>query len=109
MRAMAGQATKGLLLRLRPYSRPVGVAPRQRQNHAKHNPIKYDAPRFAFFLTIGFTRRFSAWAERDAGLSSRHVREFIRLNAISAGNKDFSHRPSHGSGISAARPEPQAQ
>ena len=41
MRAVARQATKGLLLRLRPYSRPVGVAPRQRQNHAKHNPIRY--------------------------------------------------------------------
>ena len=34
MRAVARQATKGFLLRLRPYSRPVGVAPRQRQNHA---------------------------------------------------------------------------
>ena len=46
MRAVARQATKSLLLRLRPYSRPVGVAPRQRQNQTKHNPIKYDAARF---------------------------------------------------------------
>ena len=43
MRAVARQATKGLLLLLRSYSRPVGVAPGQRQNQAKHNPIKYDA------------------------------------------------------------------
>jgi hypothetical protein len=32
-------------LLLRPWSRPVGVAPRQRQNQAKHNPTKYDAAR----------------------------------------------------------------
>jgi hypothetical protein len=46
MQAVARQATKGLLLRPRPYSRPVGDAPRQRQNQTKHNPIKYDAARF---------------------------------------------------------------
>jgi len=49
MRAVARQATKGLLLCLRPYGRPRSglrvVAPRQRQNQAKHNPIKYDAAR----------------------------------------------------------------
>jgi hypothetical protein len=47
MRAVARQATKGLLLRLRPYRRPRSglrvVAPRQPHNQAKHNPIKYDA------------------------------------------------------------------
>src|SRR5271157_4541134 len=49
MRAVARQATKGLLLRLRPYRRPRSglrvVAPRQPHNQAKHNPIKYDAAR----------------------------------------------------------------
>jgi hypothetical protein len=39
-RAVARQATQGFMLRLRPYSRPVGVAPRQRRNQAQHNPIK---------------------------------------------------------------------
>jgi hypothetical protein len=36
---------KQLQLLLRPWSRPVGAAPRQRQNQAKQNPIKYDAAR----------------------------------------------------------------
>jgi len=36
---------KQLRLLLRPWSRPVGVAPRQRQNQAKHNPVKYHAAR----------------------------------------------------------------
>jgi hypothetical protein len=36
---------KQLRLLLRPWSRPVGVAPRQRHNQAKHNPIKYHAAR----------------------------------------------------------------
>jgi hypothetical protein len=55
MRAVARQATKGLLFRLRPYSRPAPVphlggrarrvAPRQRQNQPKRNAIKYAAAR----------------------------------------------------------------
>ena len=45
MRTVARQAAQGFLLRLRPYSRPVSIAPRQGQNHDKHNPIKYDAAR----------------------------------------------------------------
>ena len=36
---------KQLRLLLRPWSRPVGVAPRQRQNQAMHNPVKYHAAR----------------------------------------------------------------
>ena len=72
MRAVARQATKGLLLRLRPYRRPRSglrvVAPRQPHNQAKHNPIKYDAQAFAFFLTnIGFTPRTSIFSVNACG------------------------------------------